>query len=120
MHVCRGPDVLAPAVFGGGETPKDVRGVMSIEERDDAKGVGVRVRKSAVRELLADQRPDRVRSARAVPLAYPGIELAEQLRLERDPDADDPRRHDSSLELEGVCSPTREGGGDRGGKPISS
>jgi hypothetical protein len=74
MDVGRRADVLAPSVLGRGQSFHYVRGRVSVQEADHAERVRLGVGERAVGEFLADQRPDGVRTARAVAFGNPLVE----------------------------------------------
>jgi hypothetical protein len=89
VDVGRRADVLSPAVLGRGETPQDVRRLVAVEEGDHAERVGVGVGEGPIGELLTDQGPEGVGTARTVPLEDPMVEQRQEGGFERNPQTHD-------------------------------
>jgi len=86
-------DVIAPAMLRRGQSLHHVRGRVAVEEGDHAERVGVGVSERTFGELLSNERAQRVRTARAVPLGDPTVEEGEEVRFERNAEAHDLDRH---------------------------
>lgn len=120
MDVGGRPDVVAPAVLRRGQSGQDVRRLVPVEEGDDPERIGLRVGERPVRQFLADERPDRVGTARAIAFLHPPVEEREQLRLERDAEAHDLDAHGSVAAGGTLRSGEDAGGVDTGPNPMSS
>jgi hypothetical protein len=119
VNVGSRPDVIPPPMFGGGQSTQDIGGLVAVEERNDPEGVRIGVGEGPVGELLADESPDRVGAARAVPLPDPPVEQREQRRLQRYSEAHDLDGHGSEGFAEALDS-SEVAGGDDGPNPMSS
>lgn len=119
MDVGRRTDVTPPAVFGRGQAVQDVGRLVTVEEGHDPERVGVGVRQRAIRQLLADQRPDRIGPGRTVPFLDPAIEEPEQGGLEGDTEAHDLGAHGPDPDA-GPRASAAENAGGVGANPISS
>ncbi len=74
VNVGRELDMLSPMVLRGRESSKYVRRGVPVEQHHGPNRVRVRVGDRIVRQLLANQEPDRIRPARRVSHSDPAVE----------------------------------------------